>query len=72
MRKSDKIENKLRIQLESKEGFTWKELWEAVYTNKALLKHVIDNELPHIWKVILIILSYLVMATAGFIIKGIF
>lgn len=70
MKKSDRIENEIRTQLSSKEGFTWKELWGAVLINKALLKHVIDNDLPHIWKIILIILSYLVVATAAFFLKG--
>lgn len=67
MNKSDKVESEVRIS--QGEPSLWL-IWKGVCTNKALLKHVIDNELPHIWRVILIILSYLVVATAGFFIRG--
>lgn len=67
MKKSDRIESKIGII--QGEPSLWL-IWKGVCTNKALLKHVIDNELPHIWRVILVILSYLVIATAGFFIRG--
>lgn len=70
MKKSDKVENEVRIQLDSREGFTWKELWGEVLITKALLKHVIDNDLKHIWRIITIILSYLVAFSIGYILKA--
>ena len=70
MKKSDKIETRVKIELDSREGFTWKELWECSVTTKALLKHIIDNDLRHIWRIITIILSYLVAASVGYILKA--
>lgn len=67
MKKSDKVENEIKIR--QGEPSLW-DIWRVSCKNRALLKHIIDNELPHIWKVILIILSYLVIATAGFFIRG--
>jgi len=72
MKKSDKIETRVKIELDSREGFTWKELWECSVTTKALLKHIIDNDLRHIWRIILGILSYLIVATIGFFLRGAF
>lgn len=73
MKKSDKIENRARIEaLVNNKDPKLYDIWGAVCSNKALIKHVIDNDLPHIWRIILVILSYLVVATAGFFIKAIF
>lgn len=68
MKKSDKIESK--IQIRQGEPSLW-DIWKGVCTNKALLKHVIDNDLKHIWRIILGILSYLIVATVGFFLRGI-
>ncbi len=70
MKKSDKIETKAKIQLGSVRDPTWLEVYEGVFTNKALLKHIIDNDLRHIWRVITIILSYLIAGTVGFLLKS--
>lgn len=71
MKRSDKVENRVRIEMDSKgEPSLW-DILRVSYTNKALLKHIIDNDLRHIWRIIFIILSYLVIATAGFFIRGI-
>jgi hypothetical protein len=70
MNKSDRIENRARIECQTNKDPQMSDIWGVVCANKALIKHVIENDLPHIWRVILIILSYLVVATAGFFLKG--
>ena len=68
MKKSDKIESKVKIS--QGEPSLW-EIWKVVCRNNALTKHVIDNDLRHIWRIIIVILSYLIIGTVGFFLKGI-
>jgi hypothetical protein len=73
MKKSDKIEKEALWRKErlgsTGEPTLW-DIWKGVCQNKALLKHVIDNDLRHIWRIILVILSYLVAGTIGFLLKS--
>jgi len=69
MNKSDRIEGKIKIS--QGEPSLW-DIWKGVCTNKVLLKHVIDNDLKHIWRIILGILSYLIAVTIGFFLRGAF
>jgi len=67
MKKSDEILKNLKIS--QGEPSLW-EIWKVACESKSLLKHVIDNDLPHIWRIITIILSYLVAASVGYILKA--
>ena len=67
MKKSEKIESE--IQIRQGQPSLW-EIYKESCINKALLKHIIDNDLRHIWRVIFIILSYLVAGTIGFLLKS--
>ena len=69
MKKSDKILSGVRVP--QGEPSLW-EIWKVACESKTLLKHVIDNDLKHIWRIILGILSYLIAVTIGFFLKGLF
>jgi hypothetical protein len=61
MKKSEKLINKAEIPLGLDEND------RLTYENNVLLRHVIDNDLPHIWGAIKIIAGSLIAAVGAMV-----
>ena len=55
MKRSDRIETNARANHRPEEGNSLSVEFAVL---KALVKHIIDNELPHLWRVVLLILTF--------------
>ena len=57
MKKSDKIEEEARLEASGTYPSLF-EIYKEVYVSKALIKSVKDNDIPHLWRIVLLILSF--------------
>ena len=58
IKKSDKVEQEAKLEAQRAKDPSLFDVWVGVYVNKALIKSVKDNDIPHLWKVVLIILAF--------------
>ena len=67
--KSDKLIGNILCSIHNKENSASLTSEERILIIEALLKHIIDNELPHIWLVIKIILAGIVAILGSLVVK---
>ena len=67
IKKSDKIEQEIREQTLTKEP-SLVDIWVEVCVNKALTKHIIDNDINHLWRAIFILTAGVLGLALGIIV----
>ena len=67
--KSDKLIGNILCSIHNKETSASLTSEERIIIIEALLKHIIDNELPHIWLVIKITLAGIITILGSLIVK---